>query len=139
MLRSFTAAPLLTAILFATAMSACASDGATTKPTEDTSMRTVAAGQATSMAQGASVRLSDGATLKFVAVPQDSRCPPGVQCIRAGDADIEFAFTPAGGSATTVTPNLPEAPMKPIGAWHLTVEQLTFGSAPVATVRIDPQ
>ena len=40
------------------------------------------------------MRLPDGATLRHVTVPQDSRCPPDVQCIRAGDADIEFAFTP---------------------------------------------
>ncbi|BCT91277.1 hypothetical protein LYSHEL_03010 [Lysobacter helvus] len=132
MLRSLTAA-----VLIATAMSACASTAGTTTPPEESSMRTVASGQSTAMAQGESVRLSDGATLQFVSVPQDSRCPPKVQCIRAGDADIEFAFTPAGGTATTVTPNLPEAPTKPIGAWKLTVEQLTFGDAPKVTVRID--
>src|SRR5690348_8944140 len=111
MLRSLTAAALI-----ATAMSACASTAGTTTPPGESSMRTVAAGESTSMAQGDSVHLSDGATLQFVSVPQDSRCPPKVQCIRAGDADIEFAFTPAGGSASTVTPNLPEAPTKPIGA-----------------------
>jgi hypothetical protein len=134
MLRSLTAA-----VLFAATMSACASTSGTTPSTQDTRMRTVAAGQSTSMARGESVRLPDGATLAFVSVPQDSRCPPKVQCIRAGDADIEFAFTPAGGTASTVTPNLPEAPTKPIGSWKLTVEQLTFGEAPQVTVRIDPQ
>jgi hypothetical protein len=134
MLRSCTAAFLLAAT-----MSTCATDGGASHSTESTRMRTVAAGQSTSLAQGESVRLSDGATLKYVSVPQDSRCPPGVQCIRAGDADIEFAFTPAGGSAMTVSPNLPEAPTKDIGHFKLTVESLAFGDAPAVTVRIDPQ
>ena len=100
-------------------------------------MRTIAAGESVSIRQGETVRLPDGATLRYVTVTQDSRCPPDVQCIRAGDADIEFAFTPPGGTATTVRPNLPEAPTATIGAWRLTVEKLGFGDAPAVTVKVD--
>jgi len=134
MLRSITAA-----VLFAATMSACASTSGTTSM-EESSMRSAAAGQSTSMTQGENVRLPDGGILRYVQVTQDSRCPPGVQCIRAGDADLEFAYYPAvWHTPTRITPNLPEAPTKPIGAWNLTVEQLTFGDAPKVTVRIDPQ
>jgi len=101
-------------------------------------MRALSAGASASMHQGETVRLSDGATLRYVDVPQDSRCPPNVQCIRAGDADIEFRYTPNGGAATTVTPNLPEAPVKSLGAWQLTVQALGFEAPAAVTLRIDP-
>ena len=48
-----------------------------------------------------------------------------------------FAYTPQGGATTTVTPNLPEAPTRPLGALRLTVETLAFGDAPAVTIRID--
>ena len=102
-------------------------------------MRTVTIGASTTMQRGETVRLPDGATLRFVGVPQDSRCPPNARCIRAGDADLEFVFAIAGGPSATVKANLPEAPSKNMGAWRLTVEDLGFGETPQpATVRIDP-
>ena len=101
-------------------------------------MRTIAAGTPGSLHLGETVRLPDGATLKFVSVPQDSRCPPNAQCIRAGDADLLFDFATGGALATHVTPNLPEAPAKDMGAWRLTVTALEFDSAPDVTLRIDP-
>ena len=138
----FLARTTVAALIAACALSACASgtsapgSGGTTS-TQESSMRTIAAGESVSIQQGETVRLPDGATLRYVTVTQDSRCPPDVQCIRAGDADIEFAFTPPGGTATTVRPNLPEAPTATIGAWRLTVEKLGFGGAPAVTVKID--
>ena len=106
--------------------------------TSESAMRTIAAGTPASLHLGETVRLPDGATLKFVSVPQDSRCPPNAQCIRAGDADLLFDFATGGALATHVTPNLPEAPAKDMGAWRLTVTALEFDSAPDVTLRIDP-
>jgi len=106
--------------------------------TSESAMRTIAAGTSASLHLGETVRLPDGATLKFVSVPQDSRCPPNAQCIRAGDADLLFDFATGGALATHVTPNLPEAPAKDMGAWRLTVTALEFDSAPDVTLRIDP-
>jgi hypothetical protein len=131
------------ALLAALALTACASNtsganGGTTTPSEESSMRTIAPGTSTSMKQGETVRLPDGASLRYVNVPQDSRCPPNARCIRAGDADIAFEFATAGGTSAPVKPNLPEAPSKNMGAWRLTVEDLAFGDAPAVTVRIDP-
>ena len=106
--------------------------------TSESAMRTIAAGTPASLHLGETVKLPDGATLKFVSVPQDSRCPPNAQCIRAGDADLLFDFATGGALATHVTPNLPEAPAKDMGAWRLTVTALEFDSAPDVTLRIDP-
>ncbi|NUS61874.1 MAG: hypothetical protein HOQ01_13075 [Lysobacter sp.] len=140
----------LAAMCAAVALAACASPasgGSTTSsgestastPAEDSAMRTVTIGASTTMQRGETVRLPDGATLRFVGVPQDSRCPPNARCIRAGDADLEFLFAIAGGPSATVKANLPEAPSKNMGAWRLTVEDLGFGETPQpATVRIDP-
>ena len=135
----FLARTTVAALIAACALSACASgtSSGSTGSEQESSMRTIAAGESVSIRQGETVRLPDGATLRYVTVTQDSRCPPDVQCIRAGDADIEFAFTPPGGTATTVRPNLPEAPTATIGAWRLTVEKLGFGDAPAVTVKID--
>lgn len=128
------------ATLAAAALAACASSasGGSTTPSEDTAMRAITAGTSTTMQQGETVRLPDGATLRYVGVPQDSRCPPNARCIRAGDADIEFVFATGGGPQATVKPNLPEAPSKNMGAWRLTVEDLPFAETPPVTLRIDP-
>jgi hypothetical protein len=141
MLRATTVA--LSTVL---ALAACASDASSTgasragstAPSEESSMRMIATGTSVSMQQGETVRLPDGATLRYVDVPQDSRCPPNARCIRAGDADIVFEFATGGGPVATVKPNLPEAPSKNMGAWRLTVEALEFGDAPPVTVRVDP-
>jgi len=140
MLRT-TAAALLTVF----ALCACASDassagqssGAPNTPSEDSSMRTITAGTSVAMQQGETVRLPDGATLRYVDVPQDSRCPPNARCIRAGDADIAFEFATGGGPVATVKPNIPEAPSKNMGAWRLTVLDLEFNEAPAVQVRVD--
>lgn len=109
------------------ALGACASGGSTG----------ATPGQAFSLSPGESVQLPDRATLRYVRVSQDSRCPPGVQCIRAGDADVVFEFTPAGGHASEVNVNLPESPDAAMQAWRLRLLSLEFGDAPRATVRVD--
>src|SRR5689334_1449579 len=110
----------LAAVIAACALSACASPtsaGGGTSSTQESTMRTLTAGASTQMAHGETVRLPDGATLRFVGVPQDSRCPPNARCIRAGDADIDFEYALANGPKTSVKPNLPEAPSKNMGPW----------------------
>ena len=101
-------------------------------------MRALATGEPASMRIGETARLPDGATLRYVSVPQDSRCPPNARCIRAGDADILFEFAIPGGPTAQVKPNLPEVPSKNMGAWRLTVLDLEFNEAPKVQVRIDP-
>jgi hypothetical protein len=129
-------------LLVTLALAGCAShasgEASTDARSSERSMRTITAGTPFTMRQGETVRLPDDATLKYVSVPQDSRCPPNARCIRAGDADITFEFAIPGGPTAPVKPNLPEAPSKNMGAWRLTVESLEFGEAPNVTVRVDP-
>ena len=128
---------LCTALLGACASNASNEDNASGGKPAESDMRTIASGTSMSLRQGETVRLPDDATLKYVAVTQDSRCPPNVQCIRAGDADIAFEFA-GGATAARVTLNLPESPTASMGAWRVTVESLEFGQMPPVTVRIDP-
>ena len=62
-------------------------------------VRTATLGQPVTLQVSEQIALPGDAMLRYVGVTADSRCPPGVQCIRAGDADVAFEFTPAGGSA----------------------------------------
>lgn len=114
------------ALLAAAALAGCASS----------SLR-MASGTPTVMAPGQQAVLPDQATLTYVTVAADSRCPPNVQCIRAGDADVVFEHRPAGGGARRFTLNLPEAPTAPVGAFTLRILALEFGEHPKATLQID--
>lgn len=103
------------------------------------STRTTApTGQPILMAQGQSIVLPDGATLRYVEVAADSRCPPAVQCIRAGDADVVFEFTDTSHAARRITVNTDPPASATIGKWKLRLLSLAFGESPAATVQIDP-
>lgn len=113
--------------IIATMLGGCAAAGA----------RTATPGRAMALAPGESVQLPDTASLRYVGVTQDSRCPPKVQCIRAGDADVAFEFTPPAGDVTKVAVNLPKSPAAILGAWRMQLLALEFGEAAKATVQID--
>lgn len=99
--------------------------------------RVAAIGQAFTLLPGQRITLPDDATLRYLQVTADSRCPPDVQCIRAGDADVAFEFVPASGAPISIILNTPEAPNAPIGDWQLRLLALEFGQAPRATVQVD--
>lgn len=119
---------LLLACMIAGTLPACASGGTATAPV----------GQPIVMQTGDRVVLQDRSTLRYIGVTADSRCPPGVQCIRAGDADVAFEHTPEGGSPAALSLNMPEAPSASVGGWQLRLLSLDFGDAPAATVQVDP-
>lgn len=121
--------PLLATFVATTAVAlgACASGGA----------RNAKPGEAFTLVPGEAVQLPDASTLRYVRVAQDSRCPPNVQCIRAGDADVAFEFTTSGGAPVPVNVNLPEAPQASMGAWQLRLLALAFDDPGQATVRVD--
>lgn len=98
----------------------------------------MASGTPIVLSPGQQAVLPDDATLTYVNVAADSRCPPKVQCIRAGDADVVFEHRPAGGDARRLTLNLPEAPSAPLGGFTLRILALEFGERPKATVQVDP-
>jgi len=118
--------PHFAALLAMAALTACAS----------TSFR-APTGTPFQLSPGQQSVLRDGATLTYVHVAQDSRCPPKVQCIRAGDADVVFEHRPVGGVPRRLTLNLPEAPDARIGAFTLRILALEFDERPKATLRVD--
>lgn len=99
---------------------------------------TAPTGQPIQMSPGQQIALPDGATLRYVEVAADSRCPPDVQCIRAGDADVVFEFAEAAQPARRVTVNTDPPATATIGQWQLRLLALEFGESPKATVQIDP-
>lgn len=95
-------------------------------------------GQPIRMAPGQQIALPDGATVRYLQVAADSRCPPDVQCIRAGDADVAFEFAEARQAPRRITVNTDPPAMATIGQWRLRVLALAFGESPRVTVQIDP-
>ena len=119
---------LALACLMASVLPGCASSGE----------RVATPGQPIVLQVGERIALPDDSSLRYIAVTADSRCPPGAQCIRAGDADVAFEYTAPGATATRVTLNLPRSPTSPAGDWQLHLLSLEHGDKPAATVRFDP-
>ena len=99
--------------------------------------RFVRPGEPVTLQPGERVGLPDHSVLRYVAVIADSRCPPGITCVRAGDADVAFEYSPATGPGTMVTLNTDRSPSMPIGPWQLRWLSLEFGDAPAVTVQVD--
>lgn len=99
--------------------------------------RSAGLGQAVTLQPGERVTLPDNASLRYLRVTADSRCPPDVQCIRAGDADVAFEFRSGTGSGRSITLNTASAPAAPIGSWRLRLLSLGSGPAPPVTFQVD--
>ncbi|HEY5614303.1 MAG TPA: hypothetical protein VIK70_11980 [Lysobacter sp.] len=99
--------------------------------------RSAGLGQAVTLQPGERVTLPDSASLRYLRVTADSRCPPDVQCIRAGDADVAFEFRSGAGSGHSITLNTANAPAAPIGRWRLRLLSLGSGPAPPVTFQVD--
>lgn len=93
---------------------------------------------------GQSLTLPDRSTLTYVRVVADSRCRPEVQCIRAGDADIQLQWISAAGitlgAALNSDPrNQQQAPSSTrFGPWQVALASLDWQTPPAATVSITP-
>lgn len=95
-------------------------------------------GQEFSMVPGSQVNLQDHSTLRYVRIVNDSRCPPGVQCIWAGDAEVAFTWTPATGAMQSFSLHTGKDPKThAIGARRLTLAALARGASPQAELRVD--
>jgi hypothetical protein len=105
-------------------LSGCASSGV------------VATGKDFHLSVGQQVTLSDGSMLRYAGIANDSRCPPAVQCIRAGDADVLFDHS-IRGSALRVTLNTERVRSAAIGTLQLQLIDLAPGDAPQVTARIE--
>ena len=99
--------------------------------------RSAGLGQAVTLQPGGRVTLPDNTSLRYLGVTADSRCPPDVQCIRAGDADVAFEFRSGAGIGRSITLNTANAPAAPIGRWWLRLLSLGSGPAPRVTFQVD--
>ena len=102
-------------------------------------VRSVADRRNFSMQPGERVTLSDQSTLLYVKVIADSRCPPDVRCVWAGDAEV--AFTHTVGSAAAQHFSLHTglgARSQDFDGRRLTLVALARGADPKAQLRFDP-
>jgi hypothetical protein len=89
------------------------------------------------MPAGGKVSLPDASTLRYIGIANDSRCPPDVMCIRAGDADVLFDHAAKGNAASRITLNTERQRSAILGRWQLhLVDLATRGAPPVVTLRI---
>lgn len=56
-------------------------------------------GATIALTPGQTASLANRGTLRYVRLVNDSRCPPKVQCVWAGDAEIALNWVPAKGAA----------------------------------------
>jgi hypothetical protein len=99
----------------------------------------VVPGTTFTLAPGGIAALPGGDRLRYAAVTADSRCPPDVQCVWAGEATVAFDVLPAGGMPQRISLVLPREPVAVAGAWRIHLLELARGEAPAATVRVDPR
>ena len=124
---------LLTALAFLT-LAAC-----TTAPaTRAADAPRVADGASITLAPGESALLADDSRIEYLRLVNDSRCPPDVQCVWAGDAVIALRWMPASGAAQDFELHtLPRQRAFVVGTRTITLQALERGEAPKATLQVD--
>ncbi|HEY5804185.1 MAG TPA: hypothetical protein VIT90_10880 [Lysobacter sp.] len=117
------------AVMLTAAMNAgCSSPVRTTTP--------VSVHQDFTLQPGGRAALPQEAALRYVGVDQDSRCPPEVTCVWAGDAQVKLVFEQAGRTEDVVLHAASPTPQT-LGPWTLTLLRLEPGASPAATLRLD--
>lgn len=109
---------------------ACAASGpeASGSSSGSSAPRTVENGSSFELRQGESVNAC-GATIRFVEVQGDSRCPTGVNCIWAGEATVVVAIT-SGGNEESVNLVTPSSDRNTAAVGSCTVELLDLAPVP---------
>lgn len=95
-------------------------------------------GQMVTLPMGGTALLAGGVSLRYAGIRNDSRCPAGVQCIHAGDADVLFDVGRSGTSPVRVVLNSAHRRSAPTAHGSLELIDLPPGPSPAATVRLDP-
>ena len=92
------------------------------------------------MHPGERIAIAEAGILQYDGLISDSRCPPDVQCVWAGDAEIAFTFTPTGRAPDAFSLHTkPDAGLHVLGAARqLRLISLERGAAPAATLQVDP-
>lgn len=77
----------------------------------------------------AKVAANDGLRLAFIQKVEDSRCPPNVQCVYAGNARVVFEASKAGSSSTLTLNTLFEPKAATFNGYTVTLRSLSPGSS----------
>lgn len=100
--------------------------------------RMIEDGQTFTMHAGERITFADSTALRYVRVTNDSRCPPGVQCIWAGDAEVTFEWTSGSGAVSAFSLHTGTDPKQQVlGERRLTLVSLARGEAPDAELRVE--
>lgn len=135
----------LLAFALLTGCASAAQDPATTSAPASASSGPATSPEARTVTLGVneSTTLLDGSRLTYLRLVNDSRCPPDVRCVWAGDAEIAMRWQPAHGGRTRDIA-LHTSPMRgapteaTLGDYRVRLETLERGAAPKATLRIVP-
>lgn len=124
--------PLLFAGLLPLSLAACATPASGAEETR------VADGETFTLQVGQQVRLADDSQLRYQRLVTDSRCPPDVLCVWAGDAIVAFEWSPAGGSAQAFELHTGKEPRShALGSRTLRLASLARGEAPAAELQVE--
>ncbi|MGV8932365.1 MAG: hypothetical protein ACOH1R_09715 [Luteimonas sp.] len=100
--------------------------------------RTIADGESFTLAFGEQIALADHSTVRYLRVAADSRCPPDVQCVWAGDADVVFEWTAAAGQPESFSLHTGRGDRsKTLGTRKLTLVSLERGATPAARLQLE--
>ena len=130
-MRNIISASLMLSSLLPLSLTACAS-------TATGSEAAIADGTDFDMQVGQTVTLADSSRLRYLRVVNDSRCPPDVQCVWAGDAIVAFEWSPAGETAQGFELHTGLEPRShAIGTRQLVLKSLERGAEPDAELRVE--
>lgn len=136
-MQAVTRSNALIGILLFGAIALCTS--CATSASGSDSMRSVSAGQAFTMRPGDDVVLPDRSALHYQSVTTDSRCPPDVRCIWAGDAEVAFKRRADGAAPEMFSLHTGQgARDRDFESGNLTLVSLARGTNPQAELRWDP-
>jgi len=87
---------------------------------------------------GEQVQVAGGGTLRYLRLVNDSRCPPDVQCIWAGDAEIALKWQPVAAPARALSLHTHLEPKTAdLDGHRLRLLSLARGTAPQAQLQLD--
>jgi len=105
--------------------------------TTSSSIRPTTAASRPSVTTSPSTTVVAGRSVTYSALVSDNRCPPGVQCIVAGNAAIAVSVAKAAMPTAGLTLNTDEAPRSArYGSYSVELVQLGFGRAPTSRLRV---
>ena len=97
--------------------------------------------QTVTLGVGERATLLDGSQLTYLQLVNDSRCPPDVRCVWAGDAEIRLRWQPKAGSASELSLHTSPLPNRgqteaTVGGLRIALQSLERGIAPKATLLV---